>query len=99
MNSGLGQNWLLLRGLARESAHWGDFIPQLQAAFPDATITLLDLPGTGRFYKEVSPRTIKTISETVRRQALENGLPATASNNSGYFAGRHGGLGVDAQLS
>ena len=73
MNRGLGQNWLLLRGLARESAHWGDFIPQLQAAFPDATITQLDLPGTGRFYKDVSPCNIKTISETVRRQALEKG--------------------------
>jgi pimeloyl-ACP methyl ester carboxylesterase len=80
MNSDLGQNWLLLRGLARESAHWGDFTPQLQTAFPDATITLLDLPGTGRFYKDISPRTIKTISETVRRQALDKGClqqPAT----------------------
>ncbi len=73
MKSSPGQNWLLLRGLARESAHWGDFIPQLQAAFPDATITLLDLPGTGRFYKEVSPRSIKAITETVRRQAFDMG--------------------------
>jgi len=73
MNSELGQNWFLLRGLARESAHWGDFIPLLQATFPDANITMLDLPGTGRFYKDVSPRNIKTISETVRRQALDRG--------------------------
>ena len=73
MNSEIGQNWLLLRGLARESAHWGDFIPLLQTTFPDANVTLLDLPGTGRFYKEVSPSNIKTISETVRRQALDRG--------------------------
>jgi pimeloyl-ACP methyl ester carboxylesterase len=72
MNNELGQNWLLLRGLTRESAHWGDFIPVLQATFPDANITTLDLPGTGRFYKEDSPRTIKTITEIVRRRALEN---------------------------
>jgi pimeloyl-ACP methyl ester carboxylesterase len=73
MNSGLGQNWLLLRGLARESAHWGDFIPMLQTTFPNANVTMLDLPGTGRFHKEVCPHTIKAITETVRRKALENG--------------------------
>ena len=73
MSSDLGQNWLLLRGLARESAHWGDFIPLLQATFPDANVTMLDLPGTGRFHKEVSPRTIKAITDTVRRHALDNG--------------------------
>ena len=72
MTSDLGQNWLLLRGLARESAHWGDFIPLLQATFPDANVTMLDLPGTGRFYKEASPRSIKAITDIVRRHALEN---------------------------
>lgn len=73
MNGSLGQNWLLLRGLARESAHWGDFIPLLQAVFPDANVTMLDLPGTGRFHKEVSPRTIKAIANAVRRHALDKG--------------------------
>lgn len=28
-------HFILLRGLARESAHWGDFVPQLKAAFPN----------------------------------------------------------------
>jgi len=73
MNCELGQNWLLLRGLARESAHWGNFIGLLQAAFPDARVTMLDLPGTGRFHKDVSPHTINAITETVRRHALDNG--------------------------
>ena len=73
MNSELGKNWLLLRGLARESAHWGDFIPLLQAAFPNANVTVLDLPGTGRFHKEVTPHTIKDITDTVRRHALDEG--------------------------
>jgi hypothetical protein len=71
MNSEQGQNWLLLRGLARESAHWGDFIPLLEAIFPDANVTMLDLPGTGRFHKEVSPRTIKAITDAVRGHALD----------------------------
>jgi len=68
------QHWVLLRGLARESAHWGDFIPLLQAAFPTATITTLDLPGTGYWYQETSPATIAEIVEIVRQQALKQGV-------------------------
>jgi pimeloyl-ACP methyl ester carboxylesterase len=74
MNDQLGKNWILLRGLARESAHWGDFVPLLQATFPNAKITTLDLPGTGCFYQGESPKTIKAISEAVREQAQEQGL-------------------------
>jgi pimeloyl-ACP methyl ester carboxylesterase len=74
MNKALGQNWILLRGLARESGHWGDFVPLLQSAFPNAQITLLDLPGTGRFYRETSPNSIKEITNSVRRHALDQGL-------------------------
>ncbi len=74
MNKALGQNWILLRGLARESAHWGDFVPLLQSTFPDAQITLLDLPGTGCFHQETSPSSIKAITDSVRRHALDKGF-------------------------
>jgi pimeloyl-ACP methyl ester carboxylesterase len=74
MNKDLGQNWILLRGLARESAHWGAFVPLLQATFPEAQITLLDLPGTGCFHQETSPNTIKAITDQVRRHAFDHGL-------------------------
>ncbi|MGR9014815.1 MAG: alpha/beta fold hydrolase, partial [Gammaproteobacteria bacterium] len=80
MRNNLGHNWILLRGLARESAHWGDFVPLLQAAFPTASIALLDLPGTGCFYRDTSPGSIKAITEQVRSHALDNGnlrQPAT----------------------
>ena len=73
MNNQVGHNWILLRGLARESAHWGDFIPILKATFPDANITTIDLPGTGSFYQEASPTTIKAITDRVRAQALTQG--------------------------
>ena len=73
MNSQLGKNWVLLRGLARESAHWGDFIGLLQTAFPDANVTMLDLPGTGRFHKEISPRSVRAITDSVRHRALDKG--------------------------
>ena len=74
MNNALGKNWILLRGLARESAHWGAFVSQLQATFPDTKITLLDLPGTGCLYREDSPATIQEITDNVRAQALAQGL-------------------------
>lgn len=73
MNDTLGQNWVLLRGLARESGHWGAFIPTLKAAFPNARITLLDLPGTGCFHRETSPGTIAAITRQVRAQAAAQG--------------------------
>ena len=69
MNNALGKNWVLLRGLARESAHWGDFVPLLQSRFPAAKIATLDLPGTGRLFRERSPRTIPEITEIVRNNA------------------------------
>ncbi|MCX7100147.1 MAG: alpha/beta hydrolase [Methylobacter sp.] len=74
MPKNFGQNWILLRGLARESGHWGSFIPLLQATFPEAKITLLDLPGTGSFYQEISPANIPAITDWIRQQALEQGL-------------------------
>ena len=80
MNKALGQNWILLRGLARESAHWGAFVPLLQSTFPAAHVTLLDLPGTGRFHQEASPRSIKAITDRVRQHAYDHGVikhPAT----------------------
>jgi pimeloyl-ACP methyl ester carboxylesterase len=64
-------HFILLRGLTRESAHWGDFVPQLQAAFPNARLTLLDLPGAGLFFRDTSPASIRGILEKVRMQALE----------------------------
>lgn len=70
----LGQNWLLLRGLARESAHWGEFPQRLQQCFPTAKLHTLDLPGTGQFYQQPSPKTISAITASVRQQAFNLGL-------------------------
>ncbi len=71
-----GQHWLLLRGLCREAAHWGDFPSLLQAAFPASTVSTIDLPGTGQFYQENSPDSILEITHEVRRRALDAGLIA-----------------------
>lgn len=74
MPESLAENWLLLRGLSRESAHWGDFLPALQAGFPAAKLHTLDLPGTGSRFREASPGTIEEITQAVRLQAEEQGL-------------------------
>jgi pimeloyl-ACP methyl ester carboxylesterase len=74
MPNSIGQNWLLLRGLSREAGHWGEFLPLLQSRFPLAHIHTLDLPGTGQRYQETSPCSIKEITNSVRAQALKQGL-------------------------
>lgn len=69
MTNKLGHNWILLRGLTRESAHWGDFVPLLQSAFPAAKITAPDLPGAGGNYRDASPSTVRAIADKVRADA------------------------------
>jgi len=69
MASELGQHWLLLRGLSREAAHWGEFLPRLQSEFPTAKMYTLDLPGTGARHQENSPLRISAIMEAVREEA------------------------------
>ncbi|MEQ1528682.1 MAG: alpha/beta hydrolase, partial [Methylococcales bacterium] len=69
-----GRHWLLLRGLIRESAHWGDFLPLLKSAFPEDKVTTLDLPGTGVHYQQLSPTGVPEILECVRQQAQAQGL-------------------------
>lgn len=73
MPNSVGQHWILLRGLCREAAHWGEFPAELQARFPGSTLTTLDLPGTGQFYLDPSPTRIEAITEQVRHQALASG--------------------------
>ena len=74
MTSPYPQNWILLRGLGREAAHWGGFLSELQAAFPLASIHTLDLPGSGRFNRQASPANIQALVEAVRQQALAEDL-------------------------
>jgi len=55
------KSWVLLRGLGRESGHWGPFAESFKAAFPDRRIELLDLPGLGESLKEPVPFTMNGI--------------------------------------
>lgn len=58
--------WILLRGLTRETRHWGDFAARLQN--DGATVLTLDLPGNGRLCHEPSPTHVQAMAEHARGQ-------------------------------
>jgi len=60
--------WILLRGLTRESGHWGRFPELLQDRLPGARILALDLPGNGRLNQARSPARIEATMESCRQQ-------------------------------
>lgn len=73
--------WVLMRGLTRESGHWGRFVGLLQDRFPAARIVALDLPGNGRLKELRSPSRIGAAMETCREQLRALGIapPTTCS--------------------
>lgn len=58
----------LIRGLSRESGHWGDFLTFLKTEIPGAEIRLLDLPGSGVHNKKRSPLSIPKIVDFLRKE-------------------------------
>ena len=70
--------WVLLRGLSRESGHWGTFPEvlrqQLQTLQPGAELVLLDLPGNGVLHRQASPMQVPAMVEACRDQLARRGL-------------------------
>jgi len=66
--------WVLLRGLTRESRHWGEFVDTFGQQLPGATVVALDLPGSGRLHQTKSPSSVEEIAAHCRKQLLEAGL-------------------------
>lgn len=65
--------WILLRGLTRESRHWGDLPRRLRASGLDGEIVIADLPGSGRHAHARSPLTIAATTDFVRRTIMAQG--------------------------
>jgi len=65
--------WLLLRGLTRESRHWGDLPARWQAAGLGDTVQI-DLPGNGTACREPVPAQVEAIMEIVRGKVRGAGL-------------------------
>lgn len=59
--------WVLLRGLMRESRHWGDFPARLQQAM-GGTVVTPDLPGNGMLHWRSSPSCVQGMTEACRNQ-------------------------------
>jgi pimeloyl-ACP methyl ester carboxylesterase len=65
--------WVLLRGLMRESRHWGDFPHQLQKVIGAEDIVCLDFPGNGALFKQNSLTSIPEMANHCRQQLLAQG--------------------------
>lgn len=65
--------WVFLRGLMRESRHWGDFPELFTRNVPGAEVLLLDLPGSGRLHRLRSPARITGMVECYRNALAKNG--------------------------
>ncbi|CAN5385351.1 alpha/beta hydrolase [soil metagenome] len=66
--------WVLLRGLMREGRHWGDFPITLQEALPEATVSLLDLPGNGQLHAMQSPKRVEQMAEFCHSEMRARGI-------------------------
>jgi pimeloyl-ACP methyl ester carboxylesterase len=60
--------WILLRGLTRESRHWGTFPALLRSTLNDAQVIALDLTGNGRFHAHASPSTVEGLADACRAE-------------------------------
>jgi len=67
--------WILLRGLSRESGHWGNFLPQFQQAFAPDRVLALDFPGNGEFFDQRSPTDVAAMMEHCRGQLIRAQVP------------------------
>lgn len=67
--------WILLRGLTRESRHWGDFPEALRKAWPGARVIPLELPGNGELNGVASPTRIETMASYCQAEIAKLGVP------------------------
>jgi len=66
-------NFYLLRGLSRQSAHWGTFPTELLDRFPNSTVIEMDLPGVGMLNQIKSPTQITHIIDILRQTYYSTG--------------------------
>ena len=67
--------WIFLRGLTRETAHWGTFPAEFQHALPGSSVICLDLPGNGQLHGMASPLSISDMVAYCRRELIRRGQP------------------------
>lgn len=68
------RQWILLRGLTRESAHWGEFADRFQQALPGDKMLALDLPGNGQLNNVPSLLSVPDMVQACRRAMVERAI-------------------------
>jgi len=66
--------WIFLRGLTRESRHWGDFPAVFRREMPDTEVFVPDLPGNGRLNALRSPAGIGAMAGHCRATLQAQGV-------------------------
>jgi len=67
--------WVLIRGLAREAGHWGDFPQRLEAAMAPCKVLTPDLPGNGLRHAEPSPIHVSAMVDALLEMLADGGDP------------------------
>ena len=67
--------WIFLRGLTRETAHWGSFPADFEQALPGSKVICLDFPGNGELHHMTSPMSISTMVTYCRDELIRRGHP------------------------
>lgn len=60
--------WVFIRGLMRESRHWGDFPELFKSMTGEQNIVLMDFPGNGSLHKQNSACSIGEMVDHARTQ-------------------------------
>lgn len=67
--------WIFLRGLTRETAHWGSFPGDFAQALLGSKVICLDLPGNGELHRMSSPMSIPAMVTHCRAELIRRGHP------------------------
>jgi pimeloyl-ACP methyl ester carboxylesterase len=67
--------WILLRGLTRETRHWGRFPAIFRDAVKTGSLLQLDLPGNGALVDLRAPAQVAEMVEFVRQAVSQSGVP------------------------
>ncbi len=65
--------WVLLRGLMRESRHWGEFTEQFRSVVGAQKIVTPDFLGNGRLHDQTSPDSVAGMADACRAQLKQLG--------------------------
>lgn len=66
--------WVLLRGLMRDTRHWGDFQKQFHENMDPDNLVALDFPGNGSLHAQKSPANVKAMVSHARGHLQQLGF-------------------------